>query len=44
MGRRRIVSPERKMRRIEAQRKRRALAKLARKPKEKKTLRKKDNN
>ncbi len=39
MGRRRIASLERKRRRIEAQQKRRAVAKLTRKPKEK-TLRK----
>ncbi len=35
MDRRRIALPERKRRRIEAQQKRRAVAKLARKPKEK---------
>ncbi len=35
MGRRRIASPERKRRRIEARRKRQAVAKLGRKPKEK---------
>ncbi len=39
MGRCQIASPERKRRRIEAQQKRRAVAKLAREPKEK-TLRK----
>ncbi len=38
MGRRRIASPERKTRRIEAQRKRRAVAKLVRKPKARYTL------
>ncbi len=43
MGRRRIPSPERKRRRIEAQQKRQAVAKLARKPKEK-TLQKEGNN
>ncbi len=35
MGRRRIASPEIKRRRIKAQRKRQAVAKLAREPKEK---------
>ncbi len=38
MGRRRIASPERKRKRIEAQQKRRAVVKLTRKPKEKKIL------
>ncbi len=36
MGRHRITSPERKRRRIESQRKQRAVAKLARKTKERK--------